>query len=197
MRHLQPESSTKPSSDEASPLPLYDRPSPLSPKDCSSDEETLLPTYEQSTTLKTIIPEVTAPPEQVRAFLKHLLIVKRSLNVDHADQIASRWTTGTGHELRTYPPSMYFEVFGREDGWTVYREAKLWMFIYDGKKTWIGRTGKSCKFNALSHNILYNFEESANHHQASESCYSQAWMPSLCISSSGPCRAPVGRIVSR
>lgn len=72
-------------------------------------------------------PEVEATPEQVRDFLVSLLVTERGLDSDRCQQIASRWTTGKGRELRSYPPAMYLEIFGREDGWIVYREVKLCM----------------------------------------------------------------------
>lgn len=93
------------------------------------DEEPLLPTYEQFQTTDANTsetpPEVTATADQIRDFLVNLLTSKRGLALDHARRIASKWTIGNGKELRSYPPSMYLEIFGREDGWIVYKETKL------------------------------------------------------------------------
>lgn len=95
----------------------------------SIDVESLLPAYEQhqSTGVETKIspPEETATADDIRVFLTQLLISERGLFPDHAHDIASRWKTGNGKELRTYPAAMYLDIFGREDGWVVYRETKL------------------------------------------------------------------------
>lgn len=100
-----------------------------SPRKTSLDAEPLLPTYEQfqssSTQSPDSPPETTATPDEIRDFLTRLLISKRGLTSDHASRISSKWTIGNGKELRSYPPSMYLDIFGREDGWVVYKEAKL------------------------------------------------------------------------
>jgi hypothetical protein len=110
---------------------------PTSPRKTSLDEEPLLPTYEQfqttdpdAATLETP-PEITATADQIRDFLVHLLTSKRGLALDHARRIASKWTIGNGKELRNYPPSMYLDIFGREDGWVVYKEVKLCIVLHE------------------------------------------------------------------
>jgi hypothetical protein len=110
---------------------------PASPRKTSLDEEPLLPTYEQfqtsdadAATLETP-PETTATPDQIRDFIVHLLTIKRGLALDHARRIASKWTIGNGKELRNYPPSMYLDIFGREDGWVVYKEVKLCIVLHE------------------------------------------------------------------
>ena len=109
----------------ASPIPT--------PRKASLDVDAvpLLPTYEQSqpsnaeTESQLSPPEKTAFPAEIQAFLTQLLITKRGLTSDHASRIGSKWTIGNGKELRSYKPAMYFDVFGREDGWVVYKEVKL------------------------------------------------------------------------
>jgi hypothetical protein len=102
---------------------------PTSPSKMSLAEEPLLPTYEQfdSTDPATSDspPESTATADQIRDFVVHLLTTKRGLALDHARRIASKWTIGNGKELRSWPPSMYLDIFGREDGWVVYKEVKI------------------------------------------------------------------------
>lgn len=124
----QPEASTK-AAPEYDSLPTNEQAASSS----SSSDVELLPTYEQSTDVEES-PEATATPEEVREFLRRLLIAKRNLTAEHAERVAAKWTTGTGQELRGYPPLMYFEVFGREDGWAVYKEAQLCMYICERKK---------------------------------------------------------------
>merc|ERR1712227_511473 len=77
-------------------------------------------------------PSEKATPDEVREFLVRLLIKNRGLHPDHARRVASKWTLGTGRELISYPPLLYAEIFGLEDAWMVYKEAKL--FIRTEKK---------------------------------------------------------------
>ncbi|GAB7325807.1 hypothetical protein MBLNU13_g09892t1 [Cladosporium sp. NU13] len=122
--------------------------SPLaSPSKTSLAEEPLLPTYEQfqSTDAATAetLPEKTATADQIRDFLVHLLTSKRGLALDHARRVASKWTIGNGKELRSYPPSMYLDIFGREDGWVVYKEVKICILqAGQSKKTELSRVGQ-------------------------------------------------------
>jgi hypothetical protein len=103
-----------------------------SPSKRSSDEDHLLPTYEQfqSTSSKAsdALPDETATPDQIRDFLVQLLTTKRGISVEHAQSIASKWTISGGKELRSYPPLMYTDIFGREDGYIVYREVKTLVY---------------------------------------------------------------------
>lgn len=126
---------------------------PNSPKG-ASDEEHLLPTYEQfeATEPKAsdTLPEDAATPAQIRDFLVQLLTAKRGITVDHASRIADKWTISSGKELRNYPPLMYTEIFGREYGYIVYREVKTLIYRAeidklkeDRKKLSFWVTGKS------------------------------------------------------
>lgn len=93
----------------------------------ATDEEAL-PLYEnlsQSEDKSGKLPEPKAGPNEVRDFITDLLVHRRNLHLDHVRRIVSKWTVGTGQELRSYPPSMFLDLFGREDGWMVYKEVKL------------------------------------------------------------------------
>jgi hypothetical protein len=124
--------------------------SPLaSPSKTSLAEEPLLPTYEQfqstDTATAETLPDTSATADQIRDFLVHLLTSKRGLALDHARRIASKWTIGNGKELRSYPPSMYLDIFGREDGWVVYKEVKICIIQSEqSKKAELSRIGQ-CK----------------------------------------------------
>lgn len=114
---------------QSSDLPSPAKLSMSSTRSHANDEETL-PLYssfqESSENNKTdSLPESKANPDEVRDYLTSLLIEKRNLHIDHVRRIVSRWTVGTGQELRSYPPQMYLDLFGREDGWMVYKEVKL------------------------------------------------------------------------
>ena len=103
-----------------------------SPSKRPSDEEQLLPAYEQfpftSSQASNTLPEETATPEQICDFLVQLLTTKRGISTEHASRIASKWTISSGKELRSFPPAMFTEIFGREDGYIVYREVKTLVY---------------------------------------------------------------------
>lgn len=86
-------------------------------------------------------PSEKATPDEVREFLVQLLTQNRGLHPDHARRVAAKWTLGTGRELTSYPPQLYAEIFGLEDAWMVYKEAKL--FIRTEKKK--GKPKDICK----------------------------------------------------
>lgn len=138
---------------------------PTSPSKGASDEEHLLPTYEQfqSTEPKAsdTLPEETATPDQIRHFLVQLLTAKRRISFDHASRIASKWTISSGKELRSYPFLMYTEIFGREDGYIVYKEVKtiVYQAEIDEKKEkrkskfWVN--GEFCLLKLNPHALLF------------------------------------------
>lgn len=76
-------------------------------------------------TLPNLLPHAKASPMEVSDFLTYLLTDARHMSTEGARRVAALWTKGTGQELRSYSPAMYFEIFGKEDGWIVYREAHL------------------------------------------------------------------------
>ncbi|CAD0030743.1 unnamed protein product [Aureobasidium pullulans] len=89
-----------------------------------------LPLYSDISIAQTgelVAPDPKATPDEVRDFLVRLLIKNRGLHEDHARRVASKWTLGTGRELSSYPPLLYAEIFGMEDAWMVYKEAKLFI----------------------------------------------------------------------
>jgi hypothetical protein len=109
--------------------------SPRSSIDSTANEG--LPLYtslEVSTPDTLTAPSEKATPDEVREFLVALLIKNRGLSQDHARRVASKWTLGTGRELTSYPPLLYAEIFGLEDAWMVYKEAKLFMKTEEKKK---------------------------------------------------------------
>ena len=82
---------------------------------------------EDSSADEDALPSTRATPDQVRSFLTHILVNKRDLPLDHVRHTVARWRVGTGLELRNYSPAMYLDIFGREDGWVIYREVRLLM----------------------------------------------------------------------
>lgn len=93
-----------------------------------SNEEETLPLYEESQranaagTQPPDLPHDKATPAEVRKFLFHVMHA-RGIGLDHAQCIASRWTLGTGRELKNYSVAMYRDVFA-EDRWVVYKDVK-------------------------------------------------------------------------
>jgi len=101
----------------------------------ASSRGAVLPTYEQSQSTSPDasidLPHEKAAAGQVRYFLVQLLTTKRGLSEDQARRIANKWTNGSGSELRIYPASMYADIFGRDDGYTVYKEVKTLYYQRD------------------------------------------------------------------
>ena len=106
------------------------------------DEQETLPLYEafdhgdSLENASLVLPDVKAHPDEVRDYLTHLLEATRGLHPDHVRRVVSRWTSGTGQELRSYPATMYLDLFGREDGWMVYKEVRLAILKADPEKNW-------------------------------------------------------------
>jgi hypothetical protein len=88
-------------------------------------------------------PSINATPDEVRDFITRLLINRRGLPQDHVRRAVAKWTVGSGRELRSYTPSMYLDLFGREDGWIIYREVKLSIYCEQNKSS---RRFDSCEF---------------------------------------------------
>lgn len=104
----------------------------------TSDAEETLPLYEESqrdNASELQPPDDKATPDEVRDFLVQVMQIRPGIGIDHARQIAGRWTLGTGRELKTYPVAMYREVFGPEDGWVVYKEVKTMYYANDKKNS--------------------------------------------------------------
>lgn len=99
-----------------------------SPTDSEHAAEETLPLYEEfqcSETQADTLPPPTATPDEVRDYLTSLLKNKHSVPDDHARRVVARWTLGTGRELRNYTPQMYLDIFGREEGWFLYRDVRM------------------------------------------------------------------------
>jgi hypothetical protein len=97
-----------------------------------------LPLYEEfqySDQHGNALPSAKATPAEIVDFLVHLL-VSTDMPVDQARRVAAKWTRGSGQELRSYPPAMYFEIFGKEDGWIIYREVRMALHNEKNKGIW-------------------------------------------------------------
>lgn len=70
------------------------------------------------------LPGPTATPDQVQAFILHLL-QERGIDETYAKSLPAQWKIGSGREMRAYDPSMYLDIFGAEYGWIIYRDVKL------------------------------------------------------------------------
>lgn len=113
--------------------------SPGSPREEGSLDENL-PLYEEfqysDRPDNAPLPPAKATPAEVVDFLIHLLVSSGSMTVDQARRVAAKWTKGTGQELRSYPPAMFFELFGKEDGWITYREVRMALHKEKNKGVW-------------------------------------------------------------
>lgn len=101
-----------------------------------------------------IIPEPDAHPADVREFLTEVMSVSRGLSREHASAIADKWKLGTGRELRDYPPKMYLEIFGPEEGWCVYREVKTRLL---SQKALGALPPESRAFLSMSHTYRHDY----------------------------------------
>lgn len=114
-------------------------------KNSLSELEEGLPLYAElqyTEVLPDLLPHAKASPTEVSDFWVHLLTDSRDMSTDGARRLAALWTKGTGQELRSYSPAMYFEIFGTEDGWIVYREVHL--AIHREKSTEFWYTCSNC-----------------------------------------------------
>lgn len=108
-------------------------------KNSLSELEEGLPLYAElqyTESQSDVVPHAKASPMGVSEFLIHLLTDSRDMSTDGARRLAALWTKGTGQELRSYSPAMYFEIFGTEDGWIVYREVHLAIHREKSREFW-------------------------------------------------------------
>ena len=108
-------------------------------KNSLSELEEGLPLYAElqyTESQSDVVPHAKASPMEVSDFLVHILTSSRDMSTDGARRVAALWTKGTGQELRSFPPAMYFEIFGKEDGWIVYREVHLALHRGRSKEFW-------------------------------------------------------------
>ncbi|KAI5271547.1 hypothetical protein E4T47_05247 [Aureobasidium subglaciale] len=105
-------------------------------------------------------PGEKATPDEVREFLVSLLIKNRGLHQDHARRVAAKWTLGTGRELSSYPPLLYAEIFGLEDAWMVYKEAKLFIRTEKKKKSKTNGNGENTLSFMIEMAIMADFDTS-------------------------------------
>lgn len=135
-----------------------------SPMGSDSAAEEGLPLYEEfqvSEPQADALPPPNATPDEVREYLASLLRSKHHLPDDHVRRVVACWTIGTGRELRTYTPHMYLGIFGREDGWALYRDINL-EISKSQKKTFWEKRG-ICEF---AHSSLHN-QDHVNREQIS------------------------------
>lgn len=98
----------------------------------SSSEESMPLTTGISELLR--IPEANDTPVRVREFLAQLLSANRVFPNDSIQRIVEKWTLGSGQELRSYTPYMFFDIFGREEGWIIYKEVKVYIYREERKR---------------------------------------------------------------
>ena len=116
------------------------------------DREEKAPIYALS---QPIIPEPDALPNDIREFLTEILSVSRGLSREHASTIADKWRLGTGRELRDYPPKMYLEIFGPEEGWCVYREVKSRLLSMKNQRA-LPRESRA--LSSMSHTCRHDYD---------------------------------------
>ena len=112
-------------------------------------ESTKAQEFSRPHTLHLSTPAPEASPEQIRAYLSHVLITKRKLPEDYVRPVVARWQLGSGQELRSYSPAMYLRVFGHEDGWIIYREVMLAKLREDADAISMVQKNRRCKLGTI------------------------------------------------
>lgn len=69
------------------------------------------------------LPSPQARPEQIRPYLAHILIT-HGMPESQAVQLASRWTVGTGQDLRSCPLDTLSDTFGELAGWILHNSVR-------------------------------------------------------------------------
>jgi hypothetical protein len=91
---------------------------------------------------------------EVRNYLTSVLKTKHGLSDDHTKRLASRWTVGRGHELRSYTAQMYLDIFGHDVGWVLYRDIRLEAYRTRRETFW--ETRGICEFHAARRVVATN-----------------------------------------
>jgi hypothetical protein len=68
-------------------------------------------------------PKLSAPsasPNEVRAYLVRVL-TSQDISADVADEIAKKWRLGRGSDLHDASIAFLQGIFGKSDGWMLYR----------------------------------------------------------------------------
>ncbi|GAB7322554.1 hypothetical protein MBLNU13_g03474t1 [Cladosporium sp. NU13] len=79
------------------------------------------------------LPRPAAPPEEVRLFIAYFL-QEQGIPQSDTQDVAARWKIGRGREMGSYDPTIYFEIFGAEHGWILYREVKVRIHVEKRRK---------------------------------------------------------------
>lgn len=134
-----------------------------------------LPLYEEfqvSEPQADALPPPNATPDEVRDYLASLLRNKHNLADDHVRRVVASWTIGTGRELRTYTPHMYLGIFGREDGWALYRDINLEISKSQTKTFWESRGICEFTYSLLLNQCHADSEQTSSRLFRSPSCSS-------------------------
>lgn len=91
----------------------------------SGEDQALCNDHRQSPSDRGLLPSAEASPDEVRDFISKILRNKRGLSHEEAQCVATLWTIGRGRELRSYTPSIYLDIFGKQTGWALYHDIKL------------------------------------------------------------------------
>lgn len=65
-------------------------------------------------------PSSTATPNEVRAYLVQVLIIKHNATADYANKVAKKWGLGRGLDLRRMRRSDFQNWFGHADGYYLF-----------------------------------------------------------------------------
>lgn len=97
------------------------------------------------------LPAPAASANEVRAYLRDLLITKHNLRNDFAESVSRSWKIGRGWTLRSSPVSAFTKRFGAELGpqlyWAVRHEkkAETWAKEAEAFRLWRA-SGRACDY---------------------------------------------------
>ena len=66
------------------------------------------------------LPALSAGVNEVRAYLVRVLM-SQDISADVADEIANKWRLGRGSELHDASRAFLQDIFGKSNGWMLYR----------------------------------------------------------------------------
>ncbi|KAH9844477.1 hypothetical protein Tdes44962_MAKER01511 [Teratosphaeria destructans] len=133
-------------------------PSPGHPQEDATVDETL-PLHSECVVngdSSTVFLEKDASADDIREYLSQILVSKYRVGIDEARRVALKWGAGTVRELKQYPPHMFLELFGPENGWLLYKQVKMGVAEQENKNS-----KSSNRDHAIISLILFAMSETA------------------------------------
>ncbi|KAM3415555.1 hypothetical protein BST61_g9076 [Cercospora zeina] len=95
----------------------------------------LIPGQQEAQRRNITLPAETDTANTVRCFIRDTLTTAYDSDINEAERIASKWTLGTGRELRSDSPHLFRAIFGDEAGWVLYKDVQVQKHLEKEAKT--------------------------------------------------------------